>query len=318
MWRNYVRTTANSMDCQDDKDSDCSMDDGKTGCITFPNPANERENFTIDCGYVVCDGVIGDYVWLDENGNGCQDEVNTGIADVYVTLSEDCSDRENPKTVKTDSDGYYEFTGLCPGEYFVEFGNGRPNTNPGQPCGDNGDSKENDSDCGDPNLQCVTLDSNNIVDNTIDCGKVNPCQLVVEKVAVPETIDCIDTGTDGAVDDDCICPCVDSGTDTGTDGDPACIVKKVTYTYKITNNGIVTLSNVTVFDDKLGQILVEFTELAPGASETVKVEDVCLCEETTNKVTVTGKLPNGELCTAMDEATVTTELDCIDTGTDGY
>ena len=310
------RSCADNDDDSDKIDSDCSQEDGFSGCVTFPDAENNPNNPTIDCGYV-CGGKIGDYVWLDDNQDGCQ-EPDAGIGGVEVTLFKGCGDgKESIGSTMTNDGGLYEFTGLCPGEYFVEFGNGRPNTDPGQSCGDNGDSEEKDSNCGDPGLQCVTLDSNNIVDNTIDCGKVNPCQLVVEKKAFPETIECIDTGTDGAGDDDCICPCVDSGTDTGTDGEPACIVERVTYTYIITNNGKVALADVTVFDDKLGTILVEFTELAPGASETVKVEDVCLCDDTINKVTVTGKLPNGELCTAMDSATVTTDLDCIDTGTDG-
>jgi hypothetical protein len=165
----------------DKKDSDCAQNDGLSGCITFPDPVNEPNNPTIDCGYV-CEGKIGDFVWLDENEDGCQDEVNTGIAGVDVTLSEDCVARENPKTVQTDIDGFYLFEGLCPGEYFVEFGNGRPNTNPGQSCDNDPDvSDEKDSNCGDEDLQCVELTRDNPEDPTIDCGKVGPC-LELEKL----------------------------------------------------------------------------------------------------------------------------------------
>ena len=58
----------------DAKDSDCSQNDGFSGCVTFPDPVNAPDNPTIDCGYV-CEGKIGDYVWLDTNDNtGCQDD----------------------------------------------------------------------------------------------------------------------------------------------------------------------------------------------------------------------------------------------------
>ena len=126
-----------------------------------------------------------------------------------------------------------------------------------------------------------------------DPPSVELCLLEVEKEVFPDTIDCIDSGTDdgtdGDGDNDCICDCVDSGTDTGTNGDNFCIVDKVMYTYTITNTGDVALKDVTVFDDQLG-IIAEFMELEPGAEKILTIEDVCLCEETTNKVTVTGTL----------------------------
>jgi len=166
----------------DTKDSDCAQDDGFSGCITFPDPVNAPNNPTIDCGYV-CGGKIGDYAWLDENEDGCQD-FNTGIAGLEVTLSEGCVHREDPKTVQTDADGFYLFEGLCPGEYFVEFGNGIPNTDPGCVCdGDLEESEKKDSNCGDDNLQCVTLTRDNPEDPTIDCGKVGPCLELEKRVS---------------------------------------------------------------------------------------------------------------------------------------
>jgi hypothetical protein len=181
----YEQTTADQMcvpgdtEASDKEDSDCGVD-GKV-CVPASTLPPGTFNDTIDCGYV-CEGEIGDFVWLDENEDGCQDEVNTGIAGVDVTLSEDCDARENPKTVQTDNDGFYRFEGLCPGEYFVEFGNGRPNTTPGQSCDNDPDvSDEKDSNCGDEDLQCVELTRDNPEDPTIDCGKVGPC-LELEKL----------------------------------------------------------------------------------------------------------------------------------------
>jgi hypothetical protein len=119
--------------------------------------------------------VIGDYVWLDENEDGCQDVVNTGIEGVEVTLVEDCIDQSFVANTFTNDVGYYEFTGLCPGEYEVLFGNGRPNTLPDQFCdADPGESDKKDSDCDGPDT-CVQLTPTNFVDETIDCGKVGPC-----------------------------------------------------------------------------------------------------------------------------------------------
>ena len=62
---------------------------------------------------------IGDYVWLDDNRNGIQDEGEVGKAGVTVNLY-DCQDVLLATTV-TDENGYYLFSGLMPGDYYVEF-----------------------------------------------------------------------------------------------------------------------------------------------------------------------------------------------------
>ncbi len=163
----------------DANDSDCAQGDGFSGCITFPDPENEPNNPTIDCGYV-CKGKIGDFVWFDQDEDGCQDEVDAGIEGVEVTLVADCTDEVFVANTFTNGQGYYEFTGLCPGQYEVQFGNGRPNTLPDQSCdADPGESDKKDSDCDGPDT-CVELTPNNFVDDTIDCGKVGPC-LELEK-----------------------------------------------------------------------------------------------------------------------------------------
>jgi len=214
-------------------DSDCGQDDGFSGCVTFPEPDISPNNPTIDCGYV-CEGKIGDYVWLDENEDGCQDEVNTGIAGVDVTLSEDCVDRENPQSVQTNPDGFYMFEGLCPGEYFVEFGNGRPNTNPGQSCDADPDvSEEKDSNCGDEALQCVELTRNNPEDPTIDCGKVGPC-LELEKLV---------SGDGGITFFDA---------DSCSDADVPFTVDDAEYKLVVTNCGKEAVDLDTIVDNDLG------------------------------------------------------------------
>ncbi|MCX7108969.1 MAG: SpaA isopeptide-forming pilin-related protein [Proteobacteria bacterium] len=75
---------------------------------------------------------IGDYVWEDKNGNGIQDDGNTGINGVTVTLWRDLNGNgsrdttvgslETLATTTTDATGYYSFKGLTPGlEYQVTF-----------------------------------------------------------------------------------------------------------------------------------------------------------------------------------------------------
>ena len=164
----------------DEQDRDCTNPNGFSGCIEFLDPVNSPNNPTIDCGYV-CEGEIGGYVWLDTNDNtGCQDEDEKGIAGVTVNLFEvegcqDVSGETPSKTTKTNADGEYLFTGLCPGDYRVTFDDplGRDNTVANQNCpelppGGSGDTK--DSDCGTDD-ECVTL--------TAPCPLVAPTSPVI-------------------------------------------------------------------------------------------------------------------------------------------
>ena len=64
---------------------------------------------------------LGDYVWLDSNGNGQQDEGQlAGVPNVTVELY--VSGGTDPlATTQTDEHGYYYFTGLDPDSYYVKF-----------------------------------------------------------------------------------------------------------------------------------------------------------------------------------------------------
>jgi hypothetical protein len=280
---------------------------------------NNPNNPTIDCGYV-CEGKIGDFVFLDEDVDGCQDN-EPGIPMVDVTLSEDCDNPESSviATTSTDENGKYMFTGLCPGDYFVEFGNDLPNTTPGD-CRDNpGDPNDptEDSNCGDRELQCVGLTRNNPEDPTIDCGKVPPCPLEVTKVAEPDDVMC-ESGTDGdsgtnGDPDPCLVPCEDTGTDGDFNDDIVCIAQTVTYTITVTNPSNRIVEAIMVDDEVLGFMEGPFT-LGPGQSKKFTLPGECIKENTTNTVVVT---VDGEICdTAMAEVTV--DPVCIDTGTDGH
>lgn len=82
----------------------------------------DKDNPTIDAGLVPT-GSIGDYVWLDENQNGRQDEDELPVSGVVVNLY--VKDTEGNfvffAETTTDDDGKYLFEGLKEGVYQVEF-----------------------------------------------------------------------------------------------------------------------------------------------------------------------------------------------------
>ncbi|MDX9708223.1 MAG: SdrD B-like domain-containing protein [Trichloromonas sp.] len=81
---------------------------------------DNSSDLTIDFGfYPPCTGSIGDFVWNDTNNNGVQDAGEMGIAGVKVELYT-CTDA-SVATTFTDANGYYSFTNLMPGDYYVKF-----------------------------------------------------------------------------------------------------------------------------------------------------------------------------------------------------
>ncbi|NJL77482.1 MAG: hypothetical protein HC892_23025, partial [Saprospiraceae bacterium] len=65
-----------------------------------------------------CVGAIGNYVWLDEDSNGLQDEGEAGIPNVQVDLKD--MNGNVIATTFTDSDGKYLFPNLPAAMYFVD------------------------------------------------------------------------------------------------------------------------------------------------------------------------------------------------------
>ncbi len=63
-------------------------------------------------------GSLGDYAWLDYNGNGVQEDTETGIENVTVTLTKPDGTTE---VTTTDVNGFYQFINLIPGEYDLKF-----------------------------------------------------------------------------------------------------------------------------------------------------------------------------------------------------
>ncbi len=137
-------------------------------------PADNSSDPTIDFGYVTpCTGSIGDFVWHDSNRNGIQDSGEPGIDGVTVNLK-----NSSGATIATTTTGvrpggqhgYYQFTGLCAGDYIVETvtpAGSSPTTSkaPGStPAADSNGSPAS-----------VTLPADDSSDQTIDFGYVTPC-----------------------------------------------------------------------------------------------------------------------------------------------
>ncbi len=66
-------------------------------------------------------GVIGDFVWLDGNGDGVQDAGEPGLADVTVYLcnTTPCASGNAIETTTTDYEGYYSFINVGDGTWYV-------------------------------------------------------------------------------------------------------------------------------------------------------------------------------------------------------
>ncbi len=78
-----------------------------TAEITLP----DGENTTVE---------IGDYVFFDGNADGIQQPFESGVAQVTVNLV-DADTGNIIATQTTNNDGFYLFTNVQPGEYFIEF-----------------------------------------------------------------------------------------------------------------------------------------------------------------------------------------------------
>ena len=72
-------------------------------------------------------GVIGDYIWQDDNGDGVQDLGEPALTGVVVELQNGvCTPSVNCPTATTPASGLYQFTGLPAGTYTVRVLSGVP------------------------------------------------------------------------------------------------------------------------------------------------------------------------------------------------
>ena len=111
----YEFTLANAGN-NDDLDSD--VQNGEIANITVISGGTTT---SLDAGLFLR-GSVGDFVWLDANGNGIQDAGETGIAQIPVSLAgTDGFGQAVLRNIVTDDNGYYLFDGLVPGNYNITF-----------------------------------------------------------------------------------------------------------------------------------------------------------------------------------------------------
>ncbi|MGK7945955.1 MAG: SdrD B-like domain-containing protein, partial [Microcystaceae cyanobacterium] len=119
----YVFTSQDA-GSDDGIDSDADPTTGESQIVIL---APGENNPTIDAGLYQL-ASLGDYVWEDSDVDGIQDNDEAGIGGVLVTLTGGGADGvigtadDTTDTTTTLSNGFYEFTGLNPGEqYQVTF-----------------------------------------------------------------------------------------------------------------------------------------------------------------------------------------------------
>ena len=180
--------------------------------------ANSPDDLTADFGFnQQLLASIGDYVWQDDNQDGIQNEVGTGIAGVTMNLY-DCASPGTPlDSTGTDASGNYSFVDLVPGDYFVECVPPANYTISPQDQGAD-DAADSDADPVTGQTVCTTLDPGEN-DPTWDCGMFQ-------------------TGSAIQIDKE-----------VSANGWIAPNVPSVAYTLTVTNIGAVTLNPVAVTDD---------------------------------------------------------------------
>lgn len=130
----FTTSTGNASEPAPDPDDDVNDDDNGTTVTTVvasaavtlssnteptsDGDADPNTNLTVDFGVFQL-AALGDRVWLDLNNDGVQTPGEPGVAGVTVRLYNGVGTVLS--TTTTDPSGFYGFTNLTPGDYFVEF-----------------------------------------------------------------------------------------------------------------------------------------------------------------------------------------------------
>ena len=111
----------------DTNDSDANGTFTTSGQTEVYELSTGEHNRSVDVGFFQV-ASIGDRVWVDENGNGIQDNNESNQKDVKVTLHEANGTQvltdiygNSLENIKTNSSGEYLFDNLKPGNYYIEF-----------------------------------------------------------------------------------------------------------------------------------------------------------------------------------------------------
>ncbi|MEZ5039338.1 MAG: SdrD B-like domain-containing protein [Saprospiraceae bacterium] len=157
----YTYSPVNIGDDALDSDADPAQN-GMTATTTLESGENDP---TLDAGIYQTTS-LGDYVWEDLNGNGIQDDGDTGVEGVTVNLKDESG--EVIETTTTGPDGSYSFTGLDPGTYSVQFV--LPSGYQYSPLNIGDDALDSDADPAQNGMTATTTLASGENDPTLDAG----------------------------------------------------------------------------------------------------------------------------------------------------
>ncbi|MBL0145588.1 MAG: carboxypeptidase regulatory-like domain-containing protein [Chitinophagaceae bacterium] len=166
--------------------SDANKVSGRTGTVAL-DPTNSSatgiNDPNVDAGIVTTRASLGNYVWLDTNGDGVQDATEAGVPGVTVILYAADGTTVLGSTI-TDANGKYLFPNLTPSNYVVGFSTipgGLVFTQQNTP-GDNQDNTNSDANPATGKTGVIVLSAGEN-DMTIDAGlKPNNPASVGDKV----------------------------------------------------------------------------------------------------------------------------------------
>ncbi len=143
----------------------------RTAMISVANNDPDRSPFTFSLqgnGTSPEDGVIGNRVWLDNDGDGLQDAGEDAMAGITVSLYD--SGDNLLGSVVSGADGSYTFEGLASGNYYLTFTN-PPSGYALSPVNQGGDDAlDSDADPGNGGKTATFLLNISATDNTWDAG----------------------------------------------------------------------------------------------------------------------------------------------------
>ena len=219
---------------------------------------------------------LGNFVWYDADRNGKQDKGEVGLGNVMVNLYNSLDILVG--TVKTDNNGAYLFNNLAADEYVAEF------------------VALEEYSITVKDIEGVSNELNS--DANPNSGKTNPILLLEGSKNLM-----IDVGMYLTPQPSIKIIKTTNGGDVGN----IMVGDTISWSYLVSNTGNTLLSNISIIDDKEGEVIECLGEgsldlLTPKKSMTCTKTGVAVLGAYTNNVTVTAKDTNNHLVTSKDSS----------------